>query len=931
MPAAAALDTAKDKAVRSVSADMAELSAADATPEGLASTPTPQASSVIVSANDTMSYDTSTKTLTVFADCRDAELYNFWRNNASDVETLRFEGTLVITTTASFYGGYGMKGCSSLKSIVAASGTRVSFLSSDASYGTPIYQFFQNCFNLTDISGLSSWDVSNVTGGQPHSYCMGSLFRGCSSLTALDALSGWDVSNVSGNSCMANMFQDCSSLASLEGLSNWNVSGARNASFSMQYMFSGCSGLTSLEGLSNWDVSGVKGTACMVYMFSGCTGLTSLEGLASWDVSNVNGSQCMRDMFSGCSSLASIDAISTWNLSRATALDGVKDMFAGCPIASITLGGSSGLQLDSSMGLPNASDVYWFPVNSTVQTPVALDTADLITESSQNPPSSYRWQRCSGPDVDPRKAVTSLNAGSWTEEEEKTFNGCNQQFNPEKIEATLATNTTVVLAYGTDYTVTYTTSANETPTSSVRDAGTYTATIVLRGAYVAGTGYEALTSTKKITPLDLSSSNVFAYCAPDTFSYDGTAKTPSVTLRIYLDQGEEHYSDLPAQTGDFTVTYSDNINIGTGSAKVSPANGNLSENTYAYFDIGAICAVLDASSSTLTFEVLDEQPPTTEGTDWWPVARGGYSATSKPGWVSQDITTVTFDSSFSNYKPISLAYWFANMDSLETLNNEANLETSQVSDISSMFAGDTALTELDLSGFDTTNVGDMDSLFSGCSNLSTLTLGKKSLLQEGTGLPGLNNATNPFWIKDIQTAVSYDTTEADAVTNINAILSGLAEGSSQTFTKASMRLTYNANGGSFQQGQTTTDKAYLYGNTGDKIVDSTATPAFNYTPVPTRPNYSYAGYATTEEGTTDETPSVFPAQSANATFYAIWTELPPGPGPEPTPDSSGEAGLIPVTGDQVSTLIASLFSLMLLAEGATLLVSRSLSRKRRGN
>ena len=47
-------------------------------------------------------------------------------------------------------------------------------------------------------------------------------------------------------------------------------------------------------------------------------------------------------------------------------------------------------------------------------------------------------------------------------------------------------------------------------------------------------------------------------------------------------------------------------------------------------------------------------------------------------------------------------------------------DTSNVTDMSSMFYGCKQLTSLDLSGFDTSNVTTMNSMFSGCSSLTTL-------------------------------------------------------------------------------------------------------------------------------------------------------------------------------------------------------------------
>ena len=56
----------------------------------------------------------------------------------------------------------------------------------------------------------------------------------------------------------------------------------------------------------------------------------------------------------------------------------------------------------------------------------------------------------------------------------------------------------------------------------------------------------------------------------------------------------------------------------------------------------------------------------------------------------------------------------------KTITSVEYLDTSNVTDMRSMFDGCSALTSLDVSGFDTTNVTDMRSMFDGCSALTSL-------------------------------------------------------------------------------------------------------------------------------------------------------------------------------------------------------------------
>ena len=66
--------------------------------------------------------------------------------------------------------------------------------------------------------------------------------------------------------------------------------------------------------------------------------------------------------------------------------------------------------------------------------------------------------------------------------------------------------------------------------------------------------------------------------------------------------------------------------------------------------------------------------------------------------------------SFRDYNKMDLDYEISNID------------TSNVTDMRSMFNGCTYLTSLDLSNFNTSNVTDMNSMFNGCQNLTSLIL-----------------------------------------------------------------------------------------------------------------------------------------------------------------------------------------------------------------
>ena len=66
---------------------------------------------------------------------------------------------------------------------------------------------------------------------------------------------------------------------------------------------------------------------------------------------------------------------------------------------------------------------------------------------------------------------------------------------------------------------------------------------------------------------------------------------------------------------------------------------------------------------------------------------------------------------------------FKNLKNLATIKSLSNLDTSQVTDFSLMFSGDTALTSADLSNFQAAATAAMTDMFSSCSSLTKLTLG----------------------------------------------------------------------------------------------------------------------------------------------------------------------------------------------------------------
>jgi len=134
-----------------------------------------------------------------------------------------------------------------------------------------------------------------------------------------------------------------------------------------------------------------------------------------------------------------------------------------------------------------------------------------------------------------------------------------------------------------------------------------------------------------------------------------------------------------------------------------------------------------ADETTLTF-YYDALRATRTGTTWGIGEMQQERERTYPAWagtwnVADSTTTrVVFDASFRDFRPTTTAKWFYNCKALKQIEGLEYLNTSEVKDMSRMFAACKALTSLDLKNFNTQNVTDMSSMFSSCWALTSLDL-----------------------------------------------------------------------------------------------------------------------------------------------------------------------------------------------------------------
>lgn len=129
-------------------------------------------------------------------------------------------------------------------------------------------------------------------------------------------------------------------------------------------------------------------------------------------------------------------------------------------------------------------------------------------------------------------------------------------------------------------------------------------------------------------------------------------------------------------------------------------------------------AVMDRNSKTVTF-YYDEKKSSRTGSIY--TIKEEY--TSRPEWYYMN--KVIIDPSFTNYRPVSTAYWFcrdSENDSPFSISGIEYLNTSNVTNMQRMFHGCCSLKTIDLSHFNTTKVVNMSGMFNWCTSLEAIDL-----------------------------------------------------------------------------------------------------------------------------------------------------------------------------------------------------------------
>ena len=178
------------------------------------------------------------------------------------------------------------------------------------------------------------------------------------------------------------------------------------------------------------------------------------------------------------------------------------------------------------------------------------------------------------------------------------------------------------LVKNTDYTVTYSNNTN---------AGTATASVTGKGNFTG-------TATKTFTISAKSASTLTMTVSPTNYTYDGSAKKPTVTVK-------DGSKTLISGT-DYTVSYSNNTNVGTATATIT-CKGNYTGTKSANFTIGSAAATqistctITLGTTSYTYDGTAKQPTVTVKNGSTTLAKGTDYAVSYSNNTNAGTATVT--------------------------------------------------------------------------------------------------------------------------------------------------------------------------------------------------------------------------------------------------------------------------------------------------
>ncbi len=587
--------------------------------------------------------------------------------------------------------------------------------------------WFSDCTQLASAE-ISKLNTSNITD-------MNSMFLNCTSLISIEGFDNWNLDKVAN---LSSMFNGCSKLETIGDISHWNISKVEH----IESMFAGCSELRLVGDLSGWDTSKI---VSMESMFNGCSKLGMLGDLSKWNVSNAKN---MKSMFQDCSSLISIGSLSDWKTSKvedmSSMFNNCSRLVAYCSDWDVAKVGDN--HTDFNLNAPNVKSPWQtafavysetdhslnFYERSTVPkagdifenkkvTAVYKDIDKSAYQSDEEVPwKDYRTLILSSSVVD--EEISPSSTAYW-------FTGCNALTSVDLSKL----NTYRVKSMYAMFSQTKLTSLDLSnfDTSNVTD--------------MAFLFYDcsSLTSVKGLSNWNtdkLEDMNVMFYGCSNLTSvgdlsnwntcsvifmwgtFNGCAKLATLGDISAWDTGnvgnmQATFKDckkLVADCSNWNVAgVKDNSNFNDGAPNVISPWGAITFAMYSEADHSL--SFYKRNSTPKAGDTFDDKKVTAVYTD---ITSDTYTADTVP-WEKycSELTSVkVVDAGVS---PVSTAYWFNNCSVLTSV-DLSKLKTSNVTNMSNMFAGCAKLQKTDLENFDTSKVTDMSSMFAGSSALTTV-------------------------------------------------------------------------------------------------------------------------------------------------------------------------------------------------------------------
>ena len=482
------------------------------------------------------------------------------------------------------------------------------------------------------------------------------LSRFFGGLVKLETITGLEYLNTANVTDMSLLFDNCQKLTSLD-VTHFNTAKVTN----MYRMFNAC-GLTSLD-LSNFNTEKVTN---MELMFSACSNLKTIYASDKFITAAVTES---KNMFSSCNSLSGdID----WTSDKATDKTYAKTgggyfrdkAYDNRPFVKFADG-----MLTFRCGYKKTLGENEYALNSGEEPPAwvqdNINPNKVVFEASfanARPATCFAWFK-NFTFLNQIEGIENLNTGNVTSMAQM-FLGCRNLAELDVTHFNTANVTSMISMFNgcTGLTSLDVTNFNTANVTDMRYMFMYCYN--LKEIYV---------SNKFVTDDVISSGYMFSGC--NSLSGDIDWKSVKVNDKTYAKTDGGYFRDKAYDNRPWVKFADGTLTFRCGYKKT------LGENEYEL-----------------------------------------NSGTHLPAWhgKSGNITKAVFDASFANARPTSCVEWFLNFGNLKQIEGIENLNTTNVTEMASMFYGCSQLTSLDVTHFNTANVVHMTNMFVNCSSLASL-------------------------------------------------------------------------------------------------------------------------------------------------------------------------------------------------------------------